>query len=227
MACGIFGLLGLILLITSFALPQCDDSIDQCNHTDSIVLGMGSILLGTSILALLAYALYYFCVLKKQFNDLDNPAITQQPIIWRLDGEEWIRYLNYIYGPDRKWGQVDPLISFCCRQSSYDRVINRQFGHIILYWNGLIIDELYFISFRRYALQKIQLLNFNSHGQIKGLRIHTYFKDGKYSRDCYFDVFAPSSVSSEQLQIISQSYTGLMSGSTGYRLAVVGLHLIS
>jgi hypothetical protein len=165
---------------------------------------MGSIFLGTSILVLLAYALYYFCVLKKQFNDLDNPAITQQPIIWRLDGEEWIRYLNYIYGPDRKWGQVDPLISFCCRQSTYDRVI-----------------------FRGYALQKIQLLNFNSHGQIQGLRIHTYFKDGKYSRDCYFDVFAPSSVSSEQLQIISQSYTGLMSGSTSYRLAVLGLHLVS
>ncbi|CAF3978875.1 unnamed protein product [Adineta steineri] len=78
----------------------------------------------------------------------------QQPVVCRLDGEQWVRYLNYTHDPNRIWTEKTRFSSFCCRRSTYERLMNRQYGHIILHENVLIIDELYFISFREYTLQK-------------------------------------------------------------------------
>ncbi|CAF2799649.1 unnamed protein product [Rotaria sp. Silwood2] len=114
--------------------------------------------------------------LKKQFSDLNDIESREQPIIWRLDSVEWIRYLNYIHGPNQQWTEVAPVSSFCCRRASYNRLIDRQYGHIVLYKNGLIIDELHFISFRQYSLQGVQLLHVDQQGYILGFRIHTYLK---------------------------------------------------
>ncbi len=223
---GVFGLIGLILLVTSFILPTCNDLIDRCStSTKVILLVLGATFLGAFVFMTLIFMCMAACELKSHFKDLDETNTNQQPVIWRLDGEEWIRYLNYIYGPQRLWTDGDPASPFCCRRSSYDRLMDRQYGHIVLYGNGLIIDELYFVSFRSHTLQGIQILGIGEHQQTKGLRIHTYLKAEKNSRNVHFDVFAPSSVSAEQLQAIAQSYNNRIAGFDGSGLATDGLYL--
>ncbi|UJR32429.1 hypothetical protein I4U23_019891 [Adineta vaga] len=224
---GLFVLAGLILLILSFTLPQCKDSSASCTRPDITLLVIGITFTSTGILIVLLAIGCGFYQLRRQINDLIDPRITQNPIIWRLDGAEWSHYLDYIHGPNRQWTQIAPLSSFCCRQSTYHRLMDRQYGHIVLYWNGLIIDELYLVSFRQYELQNIELMNFDPNQRIHGLRIHTYLKAGKNSRDCYFDVFAPSTVSLQELQAIIQSYYGIMTDSTGARLTTLGLRLFT
>jgi hypothetical protein len=141
---------------------------------------------------------------KRQFNDFNDIESREQPIIWRLEGEEWLRYLNYIHGPDRQWWIMNPFSSFCWRQSSYDRLSNRRYGHIVLFSKGFIIDELHFISFRTYSLTGIEILAADE--QTRGLRIHTYLSAGKNSRNVYFDLFAPSSVPMAQVQAIARLF---------------------
>ncbi|CAF1185971.1 unnamed protein product [Adineta ricciae] len=223
----LFILTGLILLIISFVLPKCDTSLEPCKRTDLALLIMGSTFIGTGALIILLVIGCASCQFRKQMNDLTDPRITQNPIIWRYDGIEWSRFLDYIHGPNRQWTEVAPLSSFCCRQSTYNRLLDRQHGHVVLYWNGLIIDELHFVSFRQYELQTIEVMNFDPSQQIHGLRIHTYLKAGKNSRDCYFDVFAPSRVSLLELQGIVQLYMGRMSNSMSARLASLGLSLFT
>ncbi|CAF2157630.1 unnamed protein product [Rotaria magnacalcarata] len=166
----------------------------------------GLILAGTFAFIALLVACIWSCQMCIQLSDFNDPRILENAIVWRLDGEEWIRYLNYIHGPDRQWRAAAPLSSFCCRRASYEQLMNHQYGHIIVYENGFIIDELYFISFRLYTLLGIESPNFGLHSPILGLRFHTLLRAGKNSRNIYFDLFAPSSISREQLRGIAQSY---------------------
>jgi hypothetical protein len=210
---GIFGLIGLILFGISYAVPKSDTDYGAWSVSKTLLFTLGLTFLATGVLLVLVLACVSVCQFYRQFDYLDDTKNTQQPFIWRLDGEEWLRYLDYIHGPDREWREAAPLSSFCCRRSSYDRLKDRQYGHIVLYGDGLIIDELYYISFRQYSLQGIQLLSIGQHQRILGLRIHTYLKAGKNSRNIYFDVFAPPSVSLEQLQMIVRSYNSKIEGS--------------
>ena len=223
---GSFGLIGLVLLGTSFAFPKCKNDMDSCQTTGTVLLILGLTLLGTSLFLLLIGGGCGYYKLKQQFNDLKDSEYRKQLCIWRLNGEEWIHYLNYIYGPDRQWLEVAPLSCFCCRRSTYDRLINRQYGHIIFYRNGLIIDELYFVSFRTYSFRGVQLLNMGERQQMLGLRIHTRIRAGNHSRNCYFDVLVPSSVTSTQLQALAESYTGKISGSNLFHAPLQGLDLV-
>lgn len=147
---GIIGLIGLVLLSVSFALPKCSNTFtyETCASTNIVFLVLGSTLLGTSLFIALIAGGYGYFIVKRQFNDFNDIESREQPTIWRLEGDEWLRYLNYIHGPDRQWRELAPLSSFCCRQSAYNRLSNRQYGHIVLFSKGFIIDELHFISFR-------------------------------------------------------------------------------
>ena len=200
------GFIGLVLFLVSFALPKCKTTFtyETCPSTNIVFLVLGSTLLGTSLLIALITGGYGYYIVKRQFNDFNDIESREQPTTWRLEGDEWLRYLNYIHGPDRQWRELTPLSSFCCRQSSYDRLSNRQYGHIILFSKGFIIDELHFISFRTYALTGVEILAADQ--QTRGLRIHTYLSAGKNSRNVYFDLFAPSSISMDQVQTIARSY---------------------
>ncbi|CAF3732075.1 unnamed protein product [Rotaria socialis] len=92
------------------------------------------------------------------------------------------------------------------------RLLNRQYGHIVFYDNGFIIDELFFIQFRVYPLQRIELLNFDQNSQALGLRIHTNIGADENSGNVYFDLFAPSSITQEQLLTLALSYTNTVFG---------------
>ncbi|CAF3562538.1 unnamed protein product [Rotaria sp. Silwood1] len=165
--------------------------------------------------------------MNKQWSDFNDNVSREQAIVWRLDGEEWIRYLNYIHGPARQWTELAPLSSFCCRRESYERLLNRQYGHIVLYGNGFIIDELHFVSFRIYSLLGIELQNFGEYPITLGLRFHTFLNAGKNSRNVYFDLFAPSSVTQEQVLRIAQWYNRRISGLDGLNMALGGLQPVA
>ncbi|CAF1251361.1 unnamed protein product [Adineta steineri] len=180
----------------------------------------------SSIILVLACCCNNCCYIKQQFEDVDFSINGQQPVLWRLDGEQWARYLNYIYGPNRIWTERSSSSSFfCCRRSTYERLMNRQHGHIILHEKGLIIDELYFVSFRDYTLQDVKILYIDANSKIIGLRIHTYFQDGKYNHYCYYDLFAPSSVSLEQIQTLARAYIIKISGISVLDLPFEIIHL--
>ena len=207
MAYGSWGLIGIAFLIKCFVFPQCKPGMNSCpSKMDTVFFYLGFLLLITAMLSMLVSYCREFTSIKGQLQDLNDSESGQQAIVWRLDGEEWIHYLNYIHGPNRQWCQMASLSSFCCRRSSYDRLKNRQYGHIVLYGNGLIIDELYPISFRTYSLRGVEILNVVEQQGVPGLRIHTYFKAGKFSENYHFDVFAPSSVPMEHLIFIAQWY---------------------
>ncbi|CAM2726253.1 unnamed protein product [Rotaria socialis] len=209
--CGIFGLIGLILFGVSYAVPDCYGYLQMCERYNVSLYIAGLLLAGTFGLSALLVACIWSCQRCIQLSDFNDPRILENAIVWRLDGEEWIRYLNYIHGPDRQW-RAAPLSSFCCRRASYERLMNRQYGHIILYENGFIIDELYLISFRLYTLLGIEFQNFGLHPPTLGLRFRTFVRSGNSSRNVYFDLFAPSSISREQLGGIAQSYHRYTSG---------------
>ncbi|CAF2029850.1 unnamed protein product [Rotaria magnacalcarata] len=192
--------------LLSYAVPNCYGYFQICERYNESLYIAGLILAGTFAFIALLVACIWSCQMCIQLSDFNDPRILENAIVWRLDGEEWIRYLNYIHGPDRQWRAAAPLSSFCCRRASYEQLMNHQYGHIILYENGFIIDELYFISFRLYTLLGIESPNFGLHSPILGLRFHTLLRAGKNSRNIYFDLFAPSSISREQLRGIAQSY---------------------
>ncbi|CAF1501457.1 unnamed protein product, partial [Rotaria sordida] len=220
---GIFGLIGLILFGISYAVPKCEDYIRECSRTGTVLFVLGLTFAGSTFLMFPLIICIWSCQMSKQWSDFNDNINREQVIVWRFDGEEWIRYLNYIHGPDRQWTDLAPLSSFCCRRESYERLLNRQYGHIVLYGNGFIIDELHFISFRMYSLLGIELANFGEYPTILGLRFHTFLKAGKNSRNVYFDLFAPSSVTQEQLLTIAQSYNRNISGYGGLNTALGGL----
>ncbi|CAF4076526.1 unnamed protein product [Rotaria sordida] len=220
---GIFGLIGLILFGISYAVPKCEDYVRECSRTGTVLFVLGLTFAGSILLMFPLIICIWSYQMSKQWSDFNDNINREQVIVWRFDGEEWIRYLNYIHGPDRQWTDLAPLSSFCCRRESYERLLNRQYGHIVLYGNGFIIDELHFISFRMYSLLGIELANFGEYPTILGLRFHTFLKAGKNSRNVYFDLFAPSSVTQEQLLTIAQSYNRNISGYGGLNTALGGL----
>lgn len=193
-----YGLCGLALVLFSVLLIQVG------NFAFIITLIMSILFIGMSIWGLVMLITVSLPKAKEQLDDFHDIESREQPIIWRLEGEEWLRYLNYIHGPDRQWRELAPHLPFCCRRSSYNRLSNRRYGHIVLFSNGVMIDKLYFISFRSLSLTSIEI--FVPDQQTHGLRIHTHLKAGCQSRNIYFDVFAPSSVSVAQLQTIVESY---------------------
>ncbi|CAF1000926.1 unnamed protein product [Adineta steineri] len=222
---GIFFLIGLVLLIIGLVLPKCSTYSYNCSSADLLYLLFGGSLMGNGIIFVLVghYVNYYGT--KQQFEDINFSVNTQQPVLWRLDGEQWVRYLNYIHGPNRIWIEIDPLSCFCCRRSTYERLMNRQYGQIILHENGLIIDKLYFVSFRQHTLESVQILYIDQHPQIIGLRIHTYLQNGRTGSTCYFDLFAPPSVSLEQIQALARAYISKISGVSALDLPLEVIHL--
>ncbi|CAF1390315.1 unnamed protein product [Rotaria sordida] len=122
----------------------------------------------------------------------------------------WIRYLNYIHGSDRQWVEAGPLSSFCYRRESYERLSNHQYGHIVFYRNGFIIDELQ---------------NFGQQPLTLGLIFRTYFQADRNSRYVNFHLFAPSSNTRQQLVAIAQWYNQRISGSNGLNMALGGLQV--
>ncbi|CAF1201891.1 unnamed protein product [Adineta steineri] len=195
---GILFLIGLIVLIIGLLPPRCSTLSNDFPTAYIVYLTVGGTLM---ILALMDSSQFY--------------------------GEQWIRYLNYIHGPNRIWTErsSSSSSSFCCRRSTYKRLMNRQYGHIILHEKGLIIDELYFVSFRDYTLQGVKILYIDANSKIIGLRIHTYFQDGKYNHYCYYDLFAPSSVSLEQIQALARAYIIKISGISILDLPFEVIHL--
>ncbi|CAF0985788.1 unnamed protein product [Adineta steineri] len=221
---GILFLIGLVLLIVGLFPQRCTTTYD-CPTAYIVYLTVGGTLMGCGIMFVLVGLCVTCCCTKQQFEDVNFSTNGQQPVVWRLDGEQWVRYLNYMHGPNRVWIEMGPLSCFCCRRSTYERLMNRQHGQIILHENGVIIDELYFVSFRQYTLQSVQILYIDQHPQIVGLRIHTYLQAGKNSRNCYFDLFAPPSVSLEQIQALARAYILQVSGGNALRSPLEEIHL--
>ncbi|CAF0818660.1 unnamed protein product [Adineta steineri] len=224
---GILFLIGFIVLIIGLVPPRYSTLSNDFPTAYIVYLTVGGTLLVSSIILVLARFCNNCCYIKQQFEDADFSVNGQQPVLWGLNGEQWVRYLNYIYGPNRIWTErsSSSSSSFCCRRSTYEQLMNRQYGHIILHENGLIIDELYFVSFRDYTLQDVKILYIDQNSKTIGLRIHTYFQDGKYNHYCYYDLFAPSSVSLEQIQALARAYIIKISGISVLDLPFEVIHL--
>ncbi|CAF3513076.1 unnamed protein product [Adineta steineri] len=222
---GILFLIGLVLLIIGIFRSTCSTYSYDCSSAYLVYLIFGGILMGTGIMYLLIGLCFDFCCIEQQFEDVNFSVNGQQPVVWRLYGKQWIRYLNYMYGPSPMWREADSLSCFCCRRSTYERLKNRQYGQIILHENGLIIDELYFVSFRDHTLQGVEILYIDQERQIIGLRIRTYLQTGKSSRNCYFDLFAPSSISLEQIQALARAYIIKKSAVNAVDLRLEEIHL--
>ncbi|CAF1658251.1 unnamed protein product [Adineta ricciae] len=199
LTCGIFIIIGFLLFITSYLISECKNSSDQCSLVNTLLFSFGITIFGFAIfIASLICCIWPF-YMKRLFKGLDYNEIGGDMIVWKFDDDEWIRFLNYIFGPNQKGTNADYFTFFCCRRQSYEELINRQYGHVILYRNGFVIDQLYFVPFRRYNLINTELKYFNENLSISGLRFQTYLQAGKHSRMVYFDIFAPSSITQSQL----------------------------
>lgn len=65
----------------------------------------------------------------------------------KLEGEQWISYVNYLYGPGRSgftyiMGAVGAC-SFCCRAPHYRQLIERGYGYIVVCKHGFLLDEMF------------------------------------------------------------------------------------
>ncbi|CAF1457002.1 unnamed protein product, partial [Adineta steineri] len=185
---GLLFLIGLILLFIGIFHLTCSAYSYDCSSAYLVCLILGVILMEFDIaFVLICLGANYY--MKQQFEDVNFSNNGQQPVVWRLYGEQWVQYLNYIHGPNRIWTEIGPLSSFSYRRSTYERLMNRQYGQIILHENGLIIDELHFVSFQQFTLQRVEILYIDQHPQIIGLRIHTHQQTGRTWSNCYFDYF--------------------------------------
>ncbi|CAF1321874.1 unnamed protein product [Rotaria sp. Silwood1] len=97
---------------------------------------------------------YYYHQLNLVFSD------TTEPIIWRLDGNEWIKYLEYIFGPNRS-PQFEQIFScWFCRRKKFAQLATRGYGYIIFVENAIIIDELFIYDLNRIPITGGQLVTF-------------------------------------------------------------------
>ncbi|CAF4112214.1 unnamed protein product, partial [Adineta steineri] len=87
---GILFLIGLKLLIIGLLRPICSIISDHCPSADLYLL-LGGMLMGLGIL----FVLFCLCVnysILPQFEDVNFSVNGQQPVVWRLDGEQWTIY---------------------------------------------------------------------------------------------------------------------------------------
>ncbi|CAF4213819.1 unnamed protein product, partial [Adineta steineri] len=73
-------------------------------------------------------------------------------------------------------------------------------------------------------LRNVQIIYIDQHPQIIGLRIHTYLEIKGTSGYSYFDLFAPSSVSLEQIQSIARAYIIKIYGVSAVDLPLEEIH---
>lgn len=101
-------------------------------------------LLGGGFLAALAFvlAISFSCLYcMRRPDSLDK----EQHYTIRIEGDQWDRYLTYFFQADHK-----PVTYYSCIAMSkkrIDELRQRGYGHVIIGSSGMMIDEIYFISY--------------------------------------------------------------------------------
>ena len=203
---GIIGIISLILIGVSYVLPKCESSDSNCESDVWNLFLTGMLFAGIAALSWLIVCCILGCMIWCQWNGFSQDISEDQLTIWQLTDSEWFHFLDYIYGPDREWLQKPCELSFCCRRKCYERLRNRQYGHIILHKKFFIIDELYLVSFRTYTLLRSEIVNVGTSPTRRFLRMYVMLTGPKNHSEIYFDLLAPSSVEDEQLQALVQYY---------------------
>lgn len=100
-----------------------------------------------------------------------------------LHGDQWVRYVNYLYGSSRIDCQYLGAVGgmpFCCRQSHYRKLVERGYGYIVFCQRGLILDEMFHIVRNQpHVVLKVTFL------LGLGLRVYLLRSDGKYTVSKY------------------------------------------
>ncbi|CAF3846686.1 unnamed protein product [Rotaria sp. Silwood1] len=127
-----------------WACINCDENVSLCKtshtlHTVGIVFAC--------ITALIFFwAIYYGA---KHYMNGRIYAILRNNVRYliKLEGEQWISYVNYLYGPDRAGfthlGAVGAFTFCCCRRPHYQQLIERGYGYIVLCKHGFLLDEMF------------------------------------------------------------------------------------
>ncbi|CAF3641594.1 unnamed protein product [Rotaria socialis] len=68
----LLGLPGLILLLTSFVKPKCNNYIDYCSNLRLALLAIGASLLGATVLIICIAVCLLRDEIRKKFDDLDD-----------------------------------------------------------------------------------------------------------------------------------------------------------
>ncbi|CAF3225260.1 unnamed protein product [Rotaria sp. Silwood2] len=97
---------------------------------------------------------YYYRQLNLIFDQ------TTEAIIWRLDGNEWIQYLEYIFGPNGSPQLATIFSSWFCHRKKFARLATRGYGYIIFVENAIVIDELFIYDLNRIPITGGQLITF-------------------------------------------------------------------
>lgn len=105
----VIGLIGLVLSLVAFALMKWSSWVSTCRKIKIVFLALSSTILGSSLLRVLIVGACGSCIVKRECNDFNDIEAREQLIIWRLEGDEWLRYLNDIHSPDRQWLELTPL----------------------------------------------------------------------------------------------------------------------
>ncbi|CAF2935853.1 unnamed protein product [Rotaria sp. Silwood2] len=98
----------------------------------------------------------------------------------KLEGDLWTRYVNYLYGSNRKsfyyLGAVGALTFCLCRIKHYQRLIARGYGYIIFCKNGFMLDEMYCVLYNEpHTILQVQYVS----GM--GLRVYILREDAQYA----------------------------------------------
>lgn len=128
-----------------WACINCDvENISLCNAEYKLQI-TGFVF--ASVTALIFFwAIYYGA---KYYMNKRLYAILRSNIRYliKLEGEQWISYVNYLYGPDRAsfmyLGAVGAFTFCCCRRPHYQQLIERGYGYIVLCKDGFLLDEMF------------------------------------------------------------------------------------
>lgn len=191
----------------TYALPECKRFDSRCSITRTILCLVGYLISGIFGFSFVIVYCILSCIINAETNSFKLGEDEDQRIVWQITGEDWSRFIEYIYGPSRQWREEPCAPSFCCRRKTYERLRDRQYGHIILNKNGFIIDELYLVSFSINPLVRAELVNFGDDSQRQMLRMHIILTSGRHRSTVYFDLLPPSSVTQEQLKTLLQRYS--------------------
>ncbi|CAF0885209.1 unnamed protein product [Rotaria sordida] len=152
---GIFSLLSLGLLIfLILRLTSIKPSSTIACIIGIVVTGISFFTSTISTIRLLNRHEYYYRQLNLIFDQ------TTGPIVWRLDGNEWITYLEYVFGPNRSSQFAEIFSSWFCRRKKFARLVTRGYGYIIFIENAIIIDELFIYDLNHILINGSQLITF-------------------------------------------------------------------
>jgi hypothetical protein len=144
----VFIVVGIICFII-LGYASYNSTINAICITFGLTLVLGSLIL-------FVFALVIRCSYSRQPEKVARGPIRY---VIRIEGDQWKRFITYFYSASGRPSGVYGWW-FCCKGCGqhYQRLLLRNYGHVVFSSLGFMVDELYCITYDEYVVLNVELL---------------------------------------------------------------------